>query len=609
MRRHALPLPMGIAAFALLCGAGLALYSPFAPLQWGEAALRGALGMVLGAVLAKDALAQVTPRKLWYSLILALPLSASGVVGAQLQVYGMLRLSAAALLPNLLCWLGGSVFVGLCLLFCLNHGGRLFKAQWLRLNGPPKPWFFWVCFGVLLLGWLPVWLAYFPGITSYDSASHIGQCVTNQYSTLHPLAYTLLMKLCFEAAGALQGGSTLAIALLCWIQMLLMAFAMARGLVQLRKWGGALFPALLTLLFFALFPVFPILAISTTKDVPYAAFAFLAMVEILGLFQNSLGSPQPCKKQVPLVLWLCLMGLFRYNGLLTIALFALILGIACLYQRLPCFRGARKLPRRILLLFFLALGLSYGINEGLNAATSAAPSFVTRRDMASLPSQQLVRAALEMDPKSEEYQEVAQWYSGEKMLALHRPYLADYSKMFINVDHGTGWRGFMETWLSVGLRHPKAYFEAFLDLNRGLWFIHDLSHTNIYQANSPKVGYLLTDQKDYHDYDDPITFHSVLPALQRFLDEWVAGGNRFLALPFLRMLFSIGFQCWVSVFLFWAACYRRDCALMAAMGWTLCGLVLLAVAPAVLVRYALPVFLGNGIGFVALWRKPQALSH
>ena len=599
--------------YAFLPAAGLGLYSPFALLSPQGILWRGFLGFLIGLILGlllETVHCQHSPRRLCYAVFPALGLAISCVLGTELQVHGTLRTALSAVLINLLCFAGLTALFSLAFFLILSFGGRwLRRWQESRLEerlsaGLPfsqkqnPRLFFLFSFLLLFLCWLPVWLAYFPGLANYDILSHMAQCVSGQYSTLHPMCYTLLLQLCLFLGNLWGGGTTLAIALLCIGQMVFMAGAAAYALDSARKMGAPTFACLLGLAFFALFPAFPLLSICTTKDIPYAAFALLFGVHLARLCNDPsafLRSPKACAS---LVLTGIGMGLLRYNGIISLSLWSLL--FLC-FARFPKQVGsAPKL--RIFCLLLLTAALTTGINQGINSLTNAAPSFVTARDTASLPAQQMVRATLGIETESDAFSDVMQWFSGGNVQEKHRPRLADYTKRYIDVGHSNGWRGFGETWIRIGLAYPKAYIEAFLELTRGLWFVHDLSHANIYPEELPLFGYLLNNQADCGEYGEPIRFDSKLPRLQAFLNR-LTTENIYLNIPGLRMIFSIGAQCWLSVLLFFAACYRRDRSLACMMGWALCQLLILYAAPAVLVRYTLPIFLTNVIGVALLMRN------
>ncbi|MDD3411728.1 MAG: DUF6020 family protein [Eubacteriales bacterium] len=587
---------VGQAAMIALAMAGLALYSPFAAeLTWGSALAR-ALG---GGALAGVALWRARPQKraIRYAFGTGAAFALSCVLGMELQNHGVIRPDASALALNLLCFVGLGCLWGLLGLWLLTRGGAAIRrlSRWeerraLEPAGFPKKLFFTAWLGVFLC-WLPVWLAFFPVLGNYDIASHVQQCVSGAYSTLHPLLYTLLIKAFMELGGE---NHTLAMALLAAFQLLLMSGSFACAAARARQLGARLFAVLGVLAFCALFPVFPILSLSVTKDAPYACFALLTMTELARLF--ALPADEKKRAVAPFLLCAALTGLLRYNGVVALGLMTL--------GALALWRGAAWKER----LGFAALSIAAAAlvavgTAGLNGATRAESSFVTRRDLASLPSQQLIRSALETEDY-DEYLRIMQWYGGETALTRYRPRLADYTKLYIKVDHDDGWRGYYRTWLQVGLRHPKAYLEAFLELNRGLWFVDDLSHTEIYVTGLEHFGYLTNNEVDCAQEGYLISYDSKLPGLKALLNRLTAD-NGYLAIPGVRWLFSVGFQCWLALALGVIGLYRRDRVLSRAMSWSVAQLIVLLAAPAVLVRYELPIFCGNALGLMLATRRVQ----
>lgn len=651
MRQYAGQTTGVLTAFSAL---GLAFYAPIPPNQPiisavdllttapTSALIRTLLGGVLAWQLSRFTLPQLTVRQLRYAGTLALLFAACCCIGSSLQCHGKLPteiIEWMLLIPE---WQGLFSFFLVFLLAAIHFAGRIL-AKWratptqnfssdikpshfkksipihiLRLNFHSTSRrscllrFLFLHAGIFIC-WLPVWLAYYPGLANYDILSHMMQCASGQYSTLHPVLYTLLLQCCLQLSSLFHGDTTLAIALLCLGQMLLLSGAMAWSLSTLLRHGASLLPCLLIGLFFALFPVFPLLAVSTTKDVPYAALALIVMILLFEFSHDPSRFFRTPAKIFTFLLSSTFMCMLRYNGIVSLSLLIPVLLFLLRWKpasssnkhRVP--KGRRSSPPLRLRMVFLLLSsmlLAWLGTQWLNQLTNAAPSFVTARDVASVPSQQMVRAVLEMEHNSPEYQDVVQWYSGASMIHRYRPCLADYTKRYINVDHSDGWRGFARTWLKTGLNHSRAYIEAFLEQTRGLWFIHDLSHAQIYPKNTPLFGYLLNNQVDCSEYISPIRFSSKLPGLQDFLNR-LTTENTYQKLPGIRLLFSIGAQCWLSILLFAAALYRRQKATALAMAWLLCQILVLAFAPAVLVRYVLPIFLGNAAGVGLLIVQPK----
>ena len=72
------------------------------------------------------------------------------------------------------------------------------KESGIRFSGNPSICFL-ISFLVILACWLPVWLAYYPGLWNYDPWQ-AEQVITGVYSKHHPLLHTLLLGNCYRFA-------------------------------------------------------------------------------------------------------------------------------------------------------------------------------------------------------------------------------------------------------------------------------------------------------------------------------------------------------------------------------------------------------------------------
>ena len=60
---------------------------------------------------------------------------------------------------------------------------------------------FCLSLGLVLLCWLPVLIAFFPGIAAYDMDFQMYQVASGDYSTHHPLLHTLFLGMLLSAGG------------------------------------------------------------------------------------------------------------------------------------------------------------------------------------------------------------------------------------------------------------------------------------------------------------------------------------------------------------------------------------------------------------------------
>lgn len=130
---------------------------------------------------------------------------------------------------------------------------------------------------ILLLGWLPVLLAYYPGIFAYDASNQVMQVIDNTYTTHHPLIHTILLGTFFKLGQLLQNNN-IGVLLYSILQMGVSALMLSWSITYMIKKGLGVKGYILLLAIYILFPVYPMMSISTTKDILFAAFSLTAVV-------------------------------------------------------------------------------------------------------------------------------------------------------------------------------------------------------------------------------------------------------------------------------------------------------------------------------------------
>lgn len=128
-----------------------------------------------------------------------------------------------------------------------------------------------ITMAVIVLAWLPYFLRYYPGSLTVDSMYVLGQAVSGfTLSDWHPFTYTLLVRL-FVNIGLLLGDITAGVALFTVVQMLFMAATLSYGVMWLAKKRVHRVVLVIVAAYFALSPVFAVMALTMWKDVPFAA--------------------------------------------------------------------------------------------------------------------------------------------------------------------------------------------------------------------------------------------------------------------------------------------------------------------------------------------------
>ncbi|MEA5000043.1 MAG: DUF6020 family protein [Candidatus Limiplasma sp.] len=427
---------------------------------------------------------------------------------------------------------------------------------------------FWLAFCIILLGWLPVFLAYYPGLFAYDVATQIGEIISGKLTNRNPLLHTLFLG-GFYQLGGLLGSHTLGIALSVLCQMALMAAIFAYMLNYLAGANGNRAAWWVSLVWLALFPTHAMLAISCTKDTLFSGLMLLYAVRLHALTRNPalLARRRWFAATLGLIALLCLM---RNN-----AFFGILL---CL--PLGMFALPRTAWRRLAALVGGGLLLYLGVSAGLKTVLAA--DGVNQTELVSLPSQQMARVyALHQDtlPASVEiayYLPTVQDYT---------PHSADAVKTFANVRRPGRLWGFAKLWGKLGLQFPMEYLDAFLLNTQGYWWLDDTSHAAIYgQGLATRQGYLLSDTKPGFN----VMHQSLLPPLET-LYEQLFSANDYQRLPVISLLFAPALYLWLTFFALVRAWHARQRGRLLLGTFLLCYFLPFLFGACALIRYVYPL--------------------
>lgn len=128
---------------------------------------------------------------------------------------------------------------------------------------------YFLCLLGLLAAWLPIIWENLPGILLGDSYNQIYMAIGQEkLSTHHPLAMTLLIKLCMILGRTYEEGILLYT--MISVSAILLIFARIIYYMLVKRWNRILVGC--TALFFAFFPVFSYWSVTVGKDMIFAAF-------------------------------------------------------------------------------------------------------------------------------------------------------------------------------------------------------------------------------------------------------------------------------------------------------------------------------------------------
>ena len=323
---------------------------------------------------------------------------------------------------------------------------------------------FYLIAGLLLLFWLPYYVAFYPGFLSVDSLDEIKlQLSLGQASNHHPYIHQLMI-LPFLKLGSFLGSLTVGVACFSFSQMIFMAFCFSSCICFLKEHGCRREILWIVFFFYAVFTVNPFYSITMWKDIPFAGICLLLMMRLIREVEKA----SPVKTQsvrwnnLLLILLLFLFCTLRNNGwyafLLTFPFFILL---------------NRKQWKRWLIIgltAFLAVAAWHSILfDVLHVKKSE------HGESLSVPLQQIARVVTmcKIDPSDESItilQEVLP--DLDALPDQYNPISANRIKqqdVFKADVYEQNPSRYAKAWLSLGLKYPRTYLDAFLLNNYGYW--------------------------------------------------------------------------------------------------------------------------------------------
>lgn len=517
-------------------------------------------------------LALTSKRLLLCSAVPGTVLGSMIVVGSEVDQTGQLSLSsphlylASAGIALLLTVLIEYIFDGLekfpsVLPHPAAAGTRAFFLQW----------------ALIFLCWLPCFFAVYPGIYAYDGPIQLAQSLANDHVLVgqHPIVHTLYLDACFSAGLRFFGTNNAGMAIYAISQMLILSAALSLccNFLARRRLPPILRAA--ALFYFALFPMNPVLAMSTTKDIPFAAALLVFVLAVWELSEEPDAFFSSYRRPLLFFLSTCAMFLLRNNG---VYLFALSIPIWIILLRGHRI-GISLLCAACLTFYAVFTGPVYSFLHVIPGDFHEA---------LSIPAQQMARSVIyHRDELTAGELQTAFRMIPEKQLRSYAPRFADPVKNAVQTKYILhNKRKCLTTWISIGLKCPGSYVEAFLCNSLGFWD-PDVDYQSDWTQNP--FPYVEFQNKPNLPPDwFPVTRHSFLPGLSRFYES-VATGRAIDRIPVLSLLISPALPFWILTGSIAFCVFRRQYACLVVFAPLFAFWITLLLSPVVLLRYAFPL--------------------
>lgn len=430
---------------------------------------------------------------------------------------------------------------------------------------------------------IPVWLAYYPIIMSYDFHRQVNEAAKGfaWFWPYQPIAHTWVIWVFLQLGGALNSLEA-GIAGMALLQMLLYSLVTAYACAFLSSVTEKKWPVIAAVVFFGIFPLNSVMVICTTKDVLFSILFLLFALLMAERFFFQQHGRNGVLRDVMIVAVGCLMMQFRNNAIYAVAVF-------CIFWVLL---AERKEKLRILLLcVLLAVG---GRGTGAVIKTALGTEMeAPKGEMYSVPIQQFARVGYyhgqELD---EEMWELLNSCIYAEAWELYNPPIADTVKnsgVAFDVTGEGHVKRFLHNWFSVGRRYPNEFLDAFLELTRGYWFWDDRSYAEcLGYGLDGRMGVIYTYNSSEIENVGEIAHVSKFPWLEEQLEK-IVSANVFFQWPVISILFKSAFYFWslCLLFLFFLYLRQKKQVIFCLLPLLYMGTMLLG--PVVQMRYLFPV--------------------
>ena len=470
----------------------------------------------------------------------------------------------------------GCTIVGLLLLFyegvlavllnsakvCLFEGKKAFPLKGFVVGSV-----------VIFLCMVPFLLTNFPGVMTPDSLAQFRQAAgISAYNDHHPWMHTLLIELFYKIGYGITGDVYLGVAFYTVAQMLLVSLSAAYVWSALYEMGLKKMYSILGAGLFVICPYNLIYGVTMWKDI---LFSMAVMVLVVTLFRMHCLIKEGMSAKRMLRDWILyavcgfFMCMLRHNGFYAFLVMMFLLAVV--------FRSQWKIfvPVTATIVF-----LCFVIKGPVMDAAEVEPGKYAYK--VCMPLQQIARVIMDGCELTEEETALL-----EKINTID--YIPEnYQKggadpMFAWVIYGDQQylvehqAEYLKLWLSIGLRYPGKYIEAFLDQTKGYWYPMDPEQVVYFGITENENGLV---SQPVLKGPAVIKFHELLTKL-------------YTIFPLFGILYSMGGMLWIFLLLMATAIRNRnDGAWIAGIPLLLLTLTLFIAVPLVAdIRYGYPLLI------------------
>lgn len=355
--------------------------------------------------------------------------------------------------------------------------------------------------------------------------------------------------------------------------MLIIAGCFTYCISFLEKYNTSKIIKIISILYYALFPVIAMFAICSTKDTIFSAVALVSIIVAIEALLDKEKFLNSKWEQIKFAIIIFLAIIFRNNAIYAYIPFLIIFVIAMKNKKvlisIVC----------IIVLYLIYMQIIYIVLHISRTYNSEA---------FSVPLQQIARVYnYNYDSLTQEELDTIYEYTTDEQLKEYLPECSDRIKNLVYLGD-MGYIKFFKLWLEIGLKNPGIYIDSFLENTLGFWYpntIIDGYNRKMPELYSEETSYFAAMCEQPGEMDSKIPWlKDVYYNISRYTDI-----NK---IPVISMLFSPGAMAWVLFICIGYNIYKKRKEIVISLSMIFFLWLTILLGPMVLVRYILILFFG-----------------
>ena len=313
---------------------------------------------------------------------------------------------------------------------------KKYKTKEIHLKGFKR---YLIIFCIIILCWIPVFLAVYPGYFCYDAYSQFKEYYQNSITTWHPPIHTFLLGFIISNISQISSYNT-GIAIYMILQMIVIAVCLTYCIYFLEKYNISKFIKRVSILYYAIFPVVVMYAMCSTKDSIFSAIVLLSIIFAMEALLEKEKFINSRWLKIRFILIMFLAIILRNNAIYAYVPFLIIFSIIFKNRKLLLIMVSIVI---LYVIYILLIYYIFNINKPENS------------EAFSVPLQQIARVYnYNFESLTNEELDEIYLYTTDEQIKKYNPECADEIKAGVYVSE-FGYKRFFDLWLEIGEKNPR----------------------------------------------------------------------------------------------------------------------------------------------------------